>query len=562
MDYKLDLPMLKNMLGGLGDGFILTDRNEKVVFMNKAAEDLFEYTFSPDATVGFSEICRLENVDTRERFFSPVRRAMRSKQTVGLRKNIGFVRSDGPVYLSATCSPTFDENGQVSGSTAIFRDVTRMRRLEKKVEADQSYMRAVFEAAKIGICTMNIRGELIEINDPALETLGEDYITAIGKQFGDAIHCINSLERGCGRSEHCKFCVVRNNIETALVDDFFGGEFVVAVQNVKRDEPIWLQMFLTQVWNGSQKQIVLTMINISKRKQKEQELTTAKRDAEAASNTKTQFLANMSHEIRTPINGMTGMINLVLKSQLTEEQRENLVAAKQCSEDLLKIINDILDYAKLENGKMQIEKLDLDLPQLMKRVCSLHSQMAENKGLFFKYISEDGLPQFVKGDPVRIRQILHNLLTNALKFTPSGGITLGVGTFSRGSRNYLEFYVEDTGIGMSIEEQAKLFKPFSQVDGSITRRFGGTGLGLMIVKELVSAMAGDISVTSKQNMGSRFTFIIPMELAEKADLEVKDQTVFVNPYLTGEKPMVQLPEMDDNDDIADLLKYCNDKLGN
>lgn len=561
MDPKLDISMLNNMLGGLGDGFVLTDKNEKILFMNKAAEELFEYDFNSEISADFSEVCRLENIETREKFYSPVRNAMRSKKTVGLSKNIGFIKADGPAYLSATCSPAFDENGEISGCTAIFRDVTRMRRLEKKVEADQSYMRAVFEAAKIGICTMNIRGDLIEINEPALETLDEDYISAIGKQFGDAIHCVHSIERGCGKGEHCKFCVVRNNIETALLDDSFGGEFIVAVQSTKRDEPVWLQMFLTQIWNGAQKQIVLTMIDISKRKQKEQELTNAKRDAEAASNTKTQFLANMSHEIRTPINGMTGMINLVLKSDISEEQRENLVAAKQCSEDLLKIINDILDYAKLENGKMQIEKIDIDLPHLIRRVCSIHEQMAESKGLAFKELSDSNLPQFIKGDPVRIRQILHNLLTNAFKFTPQGEITVGASVFSRGSRQYLEFYVEDTGIGMSPEEQAKLFKPFSQVDGSITRRFGGTGLGLMIVKELVSAMGGDIRVTSKQNVGSRFTFFIPLELAEKADLEVKDQTVFVNPYFSGDKvaPPPLLGE-DDNDDIADLLKYCSEKL--
>ena len=321
------------------------------------------------------------------------------------------------------------------------------------------------------------------------------------------------------------------------------------------------------------------MIDISKRKQREKELTEARRMAEAANNTKTQFLANMSHEIRTPINGMTGMINLTLRSPLNEEQRANLQAAKQCSEDLLKIINDILDYAKLENGKMAIEKIDLDLHVLLKRVSALHGQVAAGKGLEFIPPDCSDLPQFIQGDPLRLRQILHNLLNNALKFTAKGSITLGARTFKRGIKSLLEFFVEDTGIGMTMEAQEKLFKPFSQVDGSTTRRFGGTGLGLMIVKELVTAMDGEIHLVSKPGAGSRFTFTIPLVLAEKADTELKDQSVFVNPYWdkkrkSGTEPEpenalpkeLQVPVLETtdagepDDDILDLLKYCEDKL--
>ena len=311
------------------------------------------------------------------------------------------------------------------------------------------------------------------------------------------------------------------------------------------------------------------MLNISKRKQKEHELQEARRHAEVASTTKTQFLANMSHEIRTPINGMSGMMDLTLKTSLTDEQRENLTAAKQCSEDLLRIINDILDYAKLENGRMRLENIDLDLHELLDRVSNLYGQTAENKGLTFTRPNVNGLPRFVRGDPLRIRQILHNLLTNALKFTMEGGITLGAYVYDRGQQPYLEFYVEDTGIGMTMEEQAKLFKPFSQVDGSTTRRFGGTGLGLMIVKELVSSMGGEIGVSSRQNNGSRFTVLIPLVLAEKADIELKNQTVFMNPYSPSttkdgkeNEEEALLPGLgdDDEDDISELLKYCEDKL--
>lgn len=582
---------IDNIFGALGDGVVLTDAQGNVTYMNKAAEDIFQYTFAKNKTVSFGTVCVLVNVETQEKYFSPVEKAIRTKKTIGLSRNIGVINAQGPLLLSATCSPQLDSAGEVTGTTSIFRDITQMRSVESKVESDQYYMRSVFEAAKIGICSLNTRGQIIEVNEAALETLSATYNGAIGRQIGDVFKCVNCTPAGCGHGEKCKFCIIRNNIDAAVMDDGFSTEFVAAVISSATEEPIWLQFFLTQVWKDNEKLIVLTMIDISKRKQKEKELTEARRLAEVASTTKTQFLANMSHEIRTPINGMTGMINLTLRTSLTDEQRENLQAAKQCSEDLLRIMNDILDYAKLENGKMLIEKIDLDLHVLVNRVSSLHSQVAEGKDI--KFIAPDcsKLPQFIKGDPLRIRQVLHNLLTNALKFTMEGSVTLGARTYKRGTKDMLEFFVEDTGIGMSVEEQGKLFKPFSQVDGSTTRRFGGTGLGLMIVKELVTAMDGEIRVVSKPNAGSRFSFSIPLYLAEKADTELKDQAVFLNPYRPGQKNAaerpknevepeilrppklgdievageagieLQAPALDQpDDDIMDLLKYCEEKL--
>ncbi len=566
---------LEGIMGNLADGFVLTDKDSRVVYMNKSAEDIFEFHFQPDNPVLFKQIGRLMNLETQESFFCPVTRAIKEDKTVGLSKNIGLMHQDEPVFLSATCSPRHNKKGEVIGCSAVFRDISKLRGIAHKVESDQYYMRSVFEAAKIGICSLNIRGEIVEVNESALEILGGTYKEVIGRQFGDVFQCVNCMPYGCGKGDKCKFCIIRNNIEAAVLDDSFSSEYVAAVITKASEEPVWLQFFLTQVWKENEKQIVLTMIDISRRKQREKELMEARRMAEAASNTKTQFLANMSHEIRTPINGMTGMINLTLRTGLNPEQRENLQAAKQCSEDLLKIINDILDYAKLENGKMTIEHIDLDLHGLLHRVAAVHANLAEVKGLKFMGPDCTNLPHYIKGDPLRLRQILHNLLTNAIKFTSAGTITLGCTIARRGIRTMLEFYVEDTGIGMSREEQERLFKPFSQVDGSTTRKFGGTGLGLTIVKELVTAMYGEIHVMSSPGVGSRFTFVIPLKKAEKADMELKDQSVFLNPYMNDIKAEDLPPELEKlessekieksvslepDDDIMDLLKYCEDKL--
>ena len=571
----ISFDQLEGIMGNLADGFVLTDKDSRVVYMNKSAEDIFEFHFQPDNPVLFKQIGRLMNLETQESFFCPVTRAIKEDKTVGLSKNIGLMHQDEPVFLSATCSPRHNKKGEVIGCSAVFRDISKLRGIAHKVESDQYYMRSVFEAAKIGICSLNIRGEIVEVNESALEILGGTYKAVIGRQFGDVFQCVNCMPYGCGKGDKCKFCIIRNNIEAAVLDDSFSSEYVAAVITKASEEPVWLQFFLTQVWKENEKQIVLTMIDISRRKQREKELMEARRMAEAASNTKTQFLANMSHEIRTPINGMTGMINLTLRTELNPEQRENLQAAKQCSEDLLKIINDILDYAKLENGKMTIEHIDLDLHGLLHRVAAVHANLAEGKGLKFMGPDCTNLPHYIKGDPLRLRQILHNLLTNAIKFTSAGTITLGCTIARRGIRTMLEFYVEDTGIGMSREEQERLFKPFSQVDGSTTRKFGGTGLGLTIVKELVTAMYGEIHVMSSPGVGSRFTFVIPSKKAEKADMELKDQSVFLNPYMNDIKAEDLPPELEKlessekieksvslepDDDIMDLLKYCEDKL--
>lgn len=566
---------LEGIMGNLADGFVLTDKDSRVVYMNKSAEDIFEFHFQPDNPVFFKQIGRLMNLETQESFFCPVSRAIQEDKTVGLSKNIGLMHQDEPVFLSATCSPRHNKKGEVIGCSAVFRDISKLRGIAHKVESDQYYMRSVFEAAKIGICSLNVQGGIVEVNESALEILGGTYREVIGRQFGDVFQCVNCVPYGCGKGDKCKFCIIRNNIEAAVLDDSFSSEYVAAVITKSSEEPVWLQFFLTQVWKENEKQIVLTMIDISRRKQREKELMEARRMAEAASNTKTQFLANMSHEIRTPINGMIGMINLTLRTELNPEQRENLQAAKQCSEDLLKIINDILDYAKLENGKMTIEHIDLDLHGLLHRVAAVHANLAEGKGLKFMGPDCTNLPHYIKGDPLRLRQILHNLLTNAIKFTSAGTITLGCTIARRGIRTMLEFYVEDTGIGMSREEQERLFKPFSQVDGSTTRKFGGTGLGLTIVKELVTAMYGEIHVMSSPGIGSRFTFVIPLKTAEKADMELKDQAVFLNPYmndikaealppalekLESSEKMEKSDNLEPDDDIIDLLKYCEDKL--
>jgi signal transduction histidine kinase/CheY-like chemotaxis protein len=311
------------------------------------------------------------------------------------------------------------------------------------------------------------------------------------------------------------------NIITNVFQRLAKGKHVDSIPSLKRKDEIGLLAQAADVFREKNKQTISLLeqsqlIN-AKQEALNTQLVASNQKVEQATASKSMFLANMSHEIRTPMNGIIGMLEIVLRSELSQSQRKQLTKAAYSGQILMNLINDILDFSKIEAGKLDIESVEFSVESLFVNILANISNRAQEKNLNVKFYSNPNLPAQLVGDPLRINQILLNLCSNAIKFTQNGQVSIDIDFRLHEETQLLTLYLEvsDTGIGMNPEQTSKVFDSFTQADGSTSRNFGGSGLGLSIVTQLVELMEGSVTVDSEENKGSTFKVEITLTKADK-----------------------------------------------
>jgi PAS domain S-box-containing protein len=379
-----------------------------------------------------------------------------------------------------------------------------------ELESNEQRYRQIVETAFDAFIGMDSTGSITDWNAQAGATFGWPRSEAIGKDFCQLVvpdRCRDAYEQA-----------IRQTL-MAGQDSALNKRFeITALHRDGLEFPI--EVTVSAVSTGETDRFAAFVRDVTERKRGEEERDKAKEAAEAANRSKSEFLANMSHEIRTPLNGVVGMTDLVLDTELSDEQREYIATIKMSADSLLTVINDILDFSKIEVGKIDLEAIDFNLRDSLEATLKTLVFRTDEKGLELLCEIDLEVPEVVRCDSTRLRQIVVNLVGNAIKFTPEGEVILKVRTDAEGADHILHFTVADTGIGISSKQQKLIFEPFTQADSSTTRKYGGTGLGLAISKSLVEMMGGKMWVESNTGQGTRFHFTVRSQTSEGAPAAV------------------------------------------
>jgi len=432
---------------------------------------------------------------------------------------------DGRLYwVRSTIVPYLKQDGKPWQYVSIRTDITAMKEAKARLEESKEFLAGITDAMGEGVYVLDNAGRAIFLNKEAEGLLGWSKDELIGKIMHDMIHSI----RADGTHLSFEDCPVRhsmiNNQQFRSKDEVF---------TIKSGKQIPVSLVSSRLFsNGQPIGSVAIFHDASFEIRQAEELKEARDQAVKASRLKSEFLSTMSHEIRTPMNGVIGMADLLLDTPLDIQQREFANIILESAHALLDIINDILDFSKIEAGKLEIEETEFELLPILEGSLDILARSAREKHLLLVSQIDPAIPSNVIGDPGRLRQILLNLISNAIKFTASGRVVLSVRCVDISADNlFLRFEVQDTGIGIAPQTAAKLFQPFTQADGSVTRKYGGTGLGLSICKRLVELMKGKIGLDTIEGKGSTFWFELPLGASEFPQLSIAVE----HPELMGQK---------------------------
>jgi two-component system, sensor histidine kinase and response regulator len=457
------------------DAIVVADNEGTIIRCNRQAIQWLESSFDQIISTSIQSI-EISNTDD-----CPVKLIDAAGEVYVAEKMGWFDIRHYPIYLA----------DDLEGTIYVVRDITERKRAEAIIHEQKQYLEALINNSPVAIVTLDMNQAILSCN-PAFEGMfGYTHGEVVGRAL-DELLVDDRLH-----SESLSF-----------TEKVLHGETVKGIVQRRRKDGTNADVEISGVpllVEGQMAGALLLYHDIT-------ELMEARRAAEQADRAKSEFLANMSHEIRTPMNGVIGMIELSLGTQLNEEQYDFLVGARESAEALLSVLNGVLDFSKIEAGQLQLESVDFDLHAVVEGVAQTLASRAETKKLEIVSFIDPDVPSFVKGDPGRVRQVLVNLVENAIKFTERGEILIRTECISEGDiKATIKLSVSDTGIGIPDDRQKIIFERFVQADGSTTRRYGGTGLGLTISKELAEMMGGGIGVESEPGKGSTFWFTVVLE---------------------------------------------------
>lgn len=424
---------------------------------------------------------------------------------------------------------------QLETSRALREEIDRRAALESESKAGEARLQAIFDTVVDGLITIDARGVVQRWSPSAARMFGYEAAEIVGRN-------VSNLMPEPDRSAHDGY--LRHFLGTGEAKIIGIGRETTGRR--KNGETFPLELSISQVRLGAEVFFTGIVRDVTERKRVLRELEEAVRGADAANRAKSAFVANVSHEIRTPLNAIIGMAHILMRGTLPIAQRDQAGKILQAGRSLLSIINDILDFSKIEAGQIAVENIPLDLERVLRDVTDMVGERAAAKGLELVLDLDQSAPRYLTGDPLRLGQILLNYVNNAIKFTEIGEIKMTVACEERAAdRIKLRFSVADTGVGLSDEAKSRLFQPFQQADVSTTRRYGGTGLGLVICKRLAELMGGDVGVESREGAGSVFWFTATLGAAAE-DVEQRSVPAL---GLRGRRALV----VEDNDSTREVI---------
>lgn len=523
------------ILQSVAEGIFSTDTEGRCTFINESGQKMLGYTANEILGKSIHDLFHHSNADGSPHLLKdcPIYLAY-TKGKTSFRRDEVFWRKDGVCFDVSYTSVPHRKGDSIIGSVIVFRDITDRKKAEDAQMESEYRLQTILSSSNEGFWWVNNDAVTLTVNDALCEILGRPLEKIIGRKVFDFLDEENRL-------------IMKEQLRRRAAGET--GVYEIALSRPDGSRvPCLFHATPFYDKTGLKTGSFAMVIDITHRKQMEEELIVARNKAESATRAKSDFLANMSHEIRTPMNAVLGMTSLALKTDLTPKQRDYLNKIQISANSLLGVINDILDFSKIEAGKLKMESIPFNLDDVLENLATLMTvKTQETEGIEVLFNTDTNVPRSLVGDPLRLGQVLINLANNALKFTERGEIVVSAELVSRKkNRIEIKFAVRDTGIGMTAEHMSLLFTPFSQADTSITRKYGGTGLGLTISQRLVEMMGGRIWVESAPGVGSTFFFTANFDIGREEDMVCR----LPPPDLRGIKALI----VDDNPTSREIFQ--------